>query len=358
MFRPHQRSAFTLIELLIVIAIIAILIGLLLPAVQKVREAANRLTCANNLKQLALAAHNYHDTNRGLPPGQLGMRPQNRDINGSTAQHVGALAYLLPYVEQDAIYKQITMNWDTSYDPNPPNNPWTWWNLQSPPAASNLHNFNVARTKIRAFLCPSDDPYSNSTEVITAVNTHCTPTACNVQAQGFDLFAFPAAKDLGRTNYAGVAGLCGYSLDVGFGGNAMIHQYCGMMFNRSRTSLAQVANRDGTSNTLMFGELLGGNSLGRDRAMAWFGVGMMSTYYGLPQQTNPTPGAGDSVDGWYHFSSRHSGIVQFAFADGSVRSLRRGDTDMLTKGWTEDWWVLQELAGWQDGGVRPRDSLN
>jgi prepilin-type processing-associated H-X9-DG protein len=267
------------------------------------------------------------------------------------------LVFLLPYLEQAALYKQISMNWETGHDPNPPNNPWTWWNLQSPPAPDSLHNFNLARTRIKAFVCPSDDPYSSTTAVITAVNTHCTATACNVQGQAFDFATFPAAKDLGRTNYAGVAGLCGYSLDVGFGGNVMIHQHCGMLFNRSRVSLSQVTNKDGTSNTLMFGELLGGNSLARDRALAWFGVGMMSTYYGMPKQTNPTPGPGDVVDGWYHFSSRHGGVVQFTFADGSVRPLKRGATDMLTQGWTEDWWVLQELAGWQDGGRRVTSAL-
>jgi prepilin-type N-terminal cleavage/methylation domain-containing protein len=104
MFR--KRTGFTLIELLVLIAIIAVLIGMLLPAVQKVREAANRMSCANNLKQLGVAAHNYQSTYGKQPPGYLGpvpndLRPPYDDhIN---IQWVGCLVYLLPYLEQENI---------------------------------------------------------------------------------------------------------------------------------------------------------------------------------------------------------------------------------------------------------------
>src|SRR5262245_43616987 len=105
------RRGFTLVELLVVIAIIGVLVALLLPAVQSAREAARRMHCANNLKQLALSAHSFHDVYLRMPPGGLGPNPnfttgQYNTMLGSH-QHLGTLAHLLPYVEQSNVHALI-----------------------------------------------------------------------------------------------------------------------------------------------------------------------------------------------------------------------------------------------------------
>jgi prepilin-type N-terminal cleavage/methylation domain-containing protein len=149
-----RRAAFTLIELLVVIAIIAILIGLLLPAVQKIREAANRIKCTNNLKQIGLAVHNYADTNEKVPNAWLwqwngfGGNYPNRDV--TMFWHL-----ILPYVEQDALYKLGT-------DADPTVAGWgiRLWCSRPP----------VGGVSVKTYLCPSDPGPTKTTGFTWAFN--------------------------------------------------------------------------------------------------------------------------------------------------------------------------------------------
>ena len=131
--RRFPRQAFTLIELLVVIAIIGILLSLLLPAVQKIREAAARLQCQNNLKQMGLALHNYHDSNQGLPPGYVAW---NSYADGATDTTPGWAwsALILPYLEQEPLYNSIRFNLPVEHGQNAP----------------------AVQAFVKVYLCPSD----------------------------------------------------------------------------------------------------------------------------------------------------------------------------------------------------------
>ncbi len=128
------RGGFTLIELLVVIAIIAVLIGLLLPAVQKIREAANRMSCQNNLKQIGLALHNYHDVNGRLPSGSIWINPGYDTLAAESTW----ITWILPFIEQDNLYK--TADFTRGFGQGSTNHP---------------NNF-IGSSVIKAFRCPSD----------------------------------------------------------------------------------------------------------------------------------------------------------------------------------------------------------
>jgi prepilin-type N-terminal cleavage/methylation domain-containing protein len=194
--RRAGRVGFTLIELLVVIAIVAILIGLLLPAVQKVREAANKTICRNNLHQIGVALHAYHDNHKNFPPGY--RNDKEGDI-ASTSPGWGWAAYLLPYLEQDALYKQINFNSNIEWPAN-----------------------QVFRTTVLdVYVCPSD----RLTGVFTILDMSNAPLT-----------------DAATNSYAASHGV-GASLSSEFNG----------MFNRnSKVRIRDVT--DGTSSTIAIGE--------------------------------------------------------------------------------------------------------
>jgi prepilin-type N-terminal cleavage/methylation domain-containing protein len=174
--RSQFRRAFTLIELLVVIAIIAVLIGLLLPAVQKVREAAARISCSNNLKQLGLATHSLADTNQGDLPPLFGPFPSN-SANGGTVFY-----YLLPYIEQDNLYRNSTVGTVSS---------------ASNPLAGSNPTIRAYGTPIKTYVCPADGSApSNNTRQLSPGNTLTTVATSNYAANPL---VFVAGANLPKT---------------------------------------------------------------------------------------------------------------------------------------------------------------
>ena len=296
----RSRRGFTLIELLVVIAIIAILIGLLLPAVQKVREAAARSTCSNNLKQIALGAHNYEGANGYLPPGFLGAMPTDAPYGtdtqmsaiGYNCQIIGVLVHLLPYVEQDALYRNMMAGAPAGDYLSP---------AKRYPDFSNYNSFWNNRTaKVKTFLCPSD--------VNQDANWDCTLNGAQVNATQFtiNLVSF-GDSTMGKTNYIGIGGRSGLTSDT----------YRGAFYNRSQVKIATMG--DGSSNTMMFGEYAGKGPPGAGWSSvtpAWIMAGSFPTAWGA----DPPPAGVDPY--WYRLSSKHPGVFQVGMGDGSVRNFR------------------------------------
>jgi prepilin-type N-terminal cleavage/methylation domain-containing protein/prepilin-type processing-associated H-X9-DG protein len=315
MFRPRSfsRPAFTLIELLVVIAIIAILIGLLLPAVQKVREAAARARCVNNLKQIGLALHNYHDVNLCFPPGYA---DGNTDPNSTPDNDVGPgwgwAAYALPYLEQGPLFNQI--------------------NLKQPVGSG--VNAQVSRQDLPIFQCPSD-PYQQLVPVYDS--GFSTPIAMVAHGNYVGCAGWLECFNAATGNVQPGAGDDGLPGVYGSGGR-------GVFWRNSRTTVATVT--DGMSNTIFAGERSGNHSpstwtgaVPGGRCPAWMAV-MPPTPYSPPPgpaydnadfgealvlaHCNAThlPNADFPIYDPDTFYSFHPGGANFLLGDGSVRFIR------------------------------------
>jgi prepilin-type N-terminal cleavage/methylation domain-containing protein len=316
MVRRSRRPGFTLIELLVVIAIIAVLIGLLLPAVQKVRDAAARMSCSNNLKQLGTAAHNYQSTFGKLPPGSLGARPAaNPDTDPTffSYQHLGCLTLLLPYIEQDNLYKSMKIN----ANPTAPGPLWV----------TVPENVAAAQQRVKTYLCPSDNPETSSQATYVLWCTFLTTKGLLDYRAYFVTGAF--AQSLGRTNYMPSMGYFGHT-------GTNFDQYEGIFQSQTQSGVDQVSASDGTANTLLFGEALGDADTGaRVTSLAWIGAGGMITGGGI----NPAH--------WYTFGSKHTAVIQFCFGDGSVRSVQKAADPI----------AVIYASGWHDGKVYDANAL-
>jgi prepilin-type N-terminal cleavage/methylation domain-containing protein len=317
MVRRNRRPGFTLVELLVVIAIIAVLIGLLLPAVQKVRDAAARMSCSNNLKQLGTAAHNFQSTFGKLPPGSLGARPAaNPDTDPTffSYQHLGCLTLLLPYIEQDNLYKSMTIN------PNP--------TAQGPLWVTLPNNVAAAQQRVKTYLCPSDNPESSTVATLVLWCTFINSKGL-LDYRAYEISNANGGATLGRTNYMPCMGYFGHT-------GAPVDQYEGVFQTQTQNGIDQVSAADGSANTLLFGEALGDKETGaRLTSLAWIGAGGVIT------------GGGINPSDWYSFGSKHTAVIQFCFGDGSVRSVAKS-ADPL---------AVIFASGWHDGRVYDATAL-
>jgi prepilin-type N-terminal cleavage/methylation domain-containing protein len=331
------RRAFTLIELLVVIAIIGLLMALLLPAVQRVREAANAMVCASNLRQMGIATHNFHSDFKKLPAGLYGTADvtQSPAYRGSS---VGVLFALLPYIEQENL-RQAFRSTDpaqlTQVMPLSLTNTMPFW-------TSNVANLqpDVAQTRIGLFTCPSDELYASASPTDYTYQVVVDSVAPAAFATGF--ISNAQSHLLGRTNYLGV-----YGGAVGINPNSLQKKaIAGLLTQRSSVTLGQATVKDGTSNTLLFGEVVAKSILDGIAPFAWVSAGSLPVYNGLSRGK-----------GLLNFASNHAAGVQFCFGDGSVRTLRFDGTDCFNTGmtwqpeaqWTPEYKALQLLAGWKDG---------
>lgn len=326
----RQRIGFTLVELLVVIAIIGILVALLLPAVQAAREAARRMECSNNLKQLGLSLHNYHDTYKVFPPALMGSGrfndPNYHAAHGGVKNTTG-WALMLPFYEQGTIADQYNFGRCSS--------------MSSPYAAT------VAGTDV------DNDKLYNARVSVLECPTHTGAGTLSTSAAGTT--SFYSRREAVRTSYVfSTGGTTDYSANWSTYGGVV---YQGVFGNDGAANFAQLT--DGTANLIAIGEAAGGRFKTSDDYGPWGMTGTHTCCHGYVPSASSTTLTQALADiyspNWninedynadpkkrtyaWVFSSLHPGGAQFAFADGSVHFLPE----------TINYLTLQQLAYIQDG---------
>lgn len=323
------RRGFTLVELLVVIAIIGILVALLLPAVQAAREAARRMSCGNNLKQLALSTHNYHDTYKTLPPGVTSIR------NGQWG--FSWFVHILPFIEQGNPHSQMVFGL---------NHPGWAYTGQTGGAVNGPIFHNI---KIAAFLCPSS-PVDAMGDVGSGF-IHTRPQYTGIAGAADGQYSVPVdtfVNDAGREKQCcGCCGALANTSRISNSGVLVGHGFGGLPNYMAPIKMALIT--DGTSNTMAISEC---GDFGRDSNLTPIRINqqhgfMMGcpnnndrqfniTTIRYPPNTNgtiasipPVQGRGNNDGANNGIYSAHPGGVQAALADGSVRFVP--DTiDMIT----------------------------
>jgi prepilin-type N-terminal cleavage/methylation domain-containing protein/prepilin-type processing-associated H-X9-DG protein len=304
-YQKTRRSGYTLIELLVVIAIIAVLIGLLLPAVQKVREAASRTRCTNNLKQLALACHMYHDDNGHLPPGGTFNPPGDPSYNQG-----GWTVYVLRYMEQDHLFRQI------------PNLGVPYRNAVPDAIAA-----GIVPSKLPYLRCPSDPdlPDLPLTNYVGSQGPQCWLGSICPNHKPNQTYCNGTSTDPPQPL---IPPTCpGYSASPNMGKTLDASQVRGM-FGTWGPRINFASATDGLTYTLLLSETLPSEHQSRNGHWALAGPGRcLTTIIPINHHTNYLGDDGCTVapDRYYKnanvadgFKSRHSGGANFALADGSV----------------------------------------
>jgi prepilin-type N-terminal cleavage/methylation domain-containing protein len=319
---PRRQTGFTLIELLVVIAIIAVLIGLLLPAVQKAREAANRASCLNNLKQLGLALHSFHDTHKGFPPA---VQDLPKYPGSPPHPRISWVPYILPYIELDNLQKTYHFDRDWQDKTNDGVPPYT-------DASAGPNQF-----EIRMLICPSA-PSNRFGANNRAILDYAPPNQVHRPNPFYTANPMPPADPT----------------------------FIGILGHNVRRRISDVT--DGMSNTILLAEDAGRNEWwimgrfvghqpanftiggesgawanpGSDITITGFNVANLNT--GRPETPGPCAVNCDNANAIYAF---HTGIANVLLGDGSVRSLRAG-TDVN---------IVIPLVTRRGGEVIPGDAL-